>query len=208
MLKIEFTNAFNLVDRQNFINEVKTKLSSIYNWVMYCYCNESLVDYDGFTIQSSCGVQPGDPLGQLLFALALNTIVRKINASCSLALHIWFFDDETLIGCKADLLKAMDILSTEEKQSSFEVNFEKSELFWRNDTNLSEFPDNIRRIPTAGVVLLYSHLGCPESQERFRERNTLTVTALLEILPELNQSQIEFGFVKICLCVRKINHFL
>ena len=32
MLKIDFTNAFNLVDRQTFINEVKMILPSIYNW--------------------------------------------------------------------------------------------------------------------------------------------------------------------------------
>ena len=109
MLKIDFTNAFNLVDRQTFINEVKMNLPSIYNWVVYCYGIESILDYDAFTIQSSCGVQQGDPLGPLLFALALNTLIAKINTSCSLALHIWFLDDGTLIGCKADLLKALEI---------------------------------------------------------------------------------------------------
>ena len=138
--------------------------------MVYCYGIESILDYDGFTIQSSCGVQQGDPLGPLLFALALNTLIAKINASCSLALHIWFFDDGTFIGCKADLLKALEILSTEEKQSGFEVNFEKCELFWPKDTDLSEFHVDIKRIPTAGVDLLGSHIGCPESQERFLEK--------------------------------------
>ena len=143
MLKIDFTNASNLVDRQTFMNEVKTKLPSIYNWVVYCYGTESILDYDGFTIQSSCGVQQGDPLGPLLFALALDTLVAKINASCSLALDIWFFDDGTLIGSKADLLKALDILSTEGKQTGLEVNFEKCELFWPKDTDLSLITVNI-----------------------------------------------------------------
>ena len=92
-------------------------------------------------------------------------------------LHIWFFDDRTLIGCKTDLLKALDILSTEGNQSGFEVNFEKCQLFWPNDTDLYELPDDIKRIPTAGVDLLGSHIGCPESQEHFLEKNT--VTALL-----------------------------
>ena len=122
MLKIDFTNAFNSVDRRTFINEVEIMLPSIYNWVVYCYGLRSILDYDGFTIQSSCVVQQGDPLGPLLFALALNTLIAKINASCSLALQIWFFDHGTLIGCKSDLLKALENLSTEGKQSGFEVN--------------------------------------------------------------------------------------
>ena len=141
MLKIDFTNAFNSVDRQMCINEVKSNLPCIYNWVVYFYGIESILDYDGFTIQSSCGVQQSDTLGPLLFALTLNTLVAKINASCSLALHVWFFDDGTLIGCKPNLLKALDVLSTEGQQSCFEVNFEKCEqLFWLKDTDLSAFP--------------------------------------------------------------------
>ena len=208
MLKIDFTNAFNLVDRQTFINEVKVKFPSIYNWVVYCYGDESLLDYNGFTIQSSCGVQQGDPIGPLLFALALNTLVAKINASCSLSIHIWYFDDGTLVGCKADLLKALNILSTEGKQYGFEVNFEKCELFWPSDTDLSEFPCEIKRIPTAGVELLGSHIGCPESQEQFLQKKTLEIIAVLELLPELNESQIEFAILKNCLGVCKINHLL
>ena len=144
MLEVDFTNASNLVDRQTFINEVKTKLRSIYNWLVFCDGNESILDYDGFTIQSSCGVQQSDFLGPLIVALALNSLVAKVNASCSLTLHIWFFDDGTLKGCKADLLKALDLLSTEGKQSGFEVNFEKCELFWPKDTDISEPPSTIR----------------------------------------------------------------
>ena len=197
-----------MVDRQTFINEVKLKFPSIYNWVIYCYGDESLLDYDGFTIQSSCGVQQGDPIGPLLFALALNMLVEKINASCSLPIHIWFFDDGTLVGCKAELLKALNILSIEGKQYGFEVNFEKCELFWPSDTDLSEFPSEIKRIPTAGVELLGSYIGCPESQERFLQKKTLEIIALLEILPELNDAQIEFAILKNCLGVCKINHLL
>ena len=40
MLNIDFTNAFNLVDRHTFINEVKVKFPC--NWVVYCYCDKSL----------------------------------------------------------------------------------------------------------------------------------------------------------------------
>ena len=108
--------------------------------MLYCYGKESLLDYNGFTIQSSCGVQQGDTLGPLFFALALSSLVAKVNTSCSLALPIWFFDDRTLNGCKVELLEALDTLSTERQQSVFDVNSEKCELFWPNDTNYSSSP--------------------------------------------------------------------
>ena len=164
MLNIDFKNAFSLVDRQPFTKEVKTELPSMYNWVVYCNGNESLLDYDGSTIQSSRGVQQGDPLGPLFFALILNTLVAKINAS--LGIHIGFFNNGTLIGCKSDLLKALDILSTDGNWSGFEVNFEKCELFYPNQSELSDFPGNIKRLSSAGVDLLGSYIGCPESRER------------------------------------------
>ena len=104
--------------------------------------------------------------------------------------------------------KSIGNLTTEGKQSGFEVNFEKCELFWPKDTDLSAFPVDIKRNPTAGFDLLGSHIGCPESQERFLEKKTLVVTALFEIIPELNVSQIEFAILKNCLGVCKINHLL
>ena len=71
LLKINFINAFNLVDRQTFIIEVKADLPSIYNWTLYCYGNESILDYNGFTISSLCGVQQDYTLGPLFFRTSL-----------------------------------------------------------------------------------------------------------------------------------------
>ena len=90
----------------------------------------------------------------------------------------------------------------------FRRNFEKCELFWPKATDLSEFPVDIKRIPTTGVDILGSHIGCPESQERFLEKKTFAVTALFEITSELNASQIEFAILKNCLGVCKFNHLL
>ena len=141
----------------------------MHNWVVICYGNESLLDCDGFTIQSSCGVQQGDPLCPFSFALAINTLVAKIKAPCSLALHIRFFDDGTLIGCNVDLLKALDVIHRG-KRFRFEVNSEKCELSWPKNTDLLEFPGDIRRLPTTRFDFLGQHIGCLESHECFLEK--------------------------------------
>jgi len=48
-------------------------------------------------IMSATGVQQGDPLGQLLFALVLHPLIHQIRDSCKLLLHAWYLDDGTLV---------------------------------------------------------------------------------------------------------------
>ena len=37
MLKVDFSNAFNLVDRTQMLAQVYEKLPGLYRWVAYCY---------------------------------------------------------------------------------------------------------------------------------------------------------------------------
>ena len=58
--------------------EVKTRIPSIAAWMECCYGSQPLLHFGDQTIYSCCGVQQGDPLGPLRFALALNPIVERI----------------------------------------------------------------------------------------------------------------------------------
>ncbi|GJS24862.1 hypothetical protein Tco_0453494 [Tanacetum coccineum] len=78
MLTVDFSNAFNLVDRASLLHE---------------------------HIWSTTGVQQGDPLGPLLFALVLHPLVYKIRDNCKLLLHAWYLDDGTVIGDSEEVAK-------------------------------------------------------------------------------------------------------
>jgi len=43
MLKVDFSNAFNLVDRTEMLAQVYDKLPGLYRWVKYCYSHPALV---------------------------------------------------------------------------------------------------------------------------------------------------------------------
>ena len=60
------------------------------------------------TIVSCCGVQQGDPLGPLGFALTLHLIVECIVPG--LALNAWYLDDGMLVGTPAELAAALAII--------------------------------------------------------------------------------------------------
>nr|GEV82221.1 putative reverse transcriptase domain-containing protein [Tanacetum cinerariifolium] len=62
------------------------------------------------TFLSTTGMQQGDPLGPLLFALILHPLLHKIKDSCKLLLHAWYLDDGTVIGDSKKVARVLDII--------------------------------------------------------------------------------------------------
>ncbi|GJY89780.1 hypothetical protein Tco_0504976, partial [Tanacetum coccineum] len=94
MLLVDFKNAFNPC-----------------RWVFYL--RKTGYDAAIFSLGLSSGVQQGDPLGPLLFALALHPLVQTINQSCELTLQAWYLDDDTIVGDTLMVAKALDIIKTD-----------------------------------------------------------------------------------------------
>ncbi|GJR92404.1 putative reverse transcriptase domain-containing protein [Tanacetum coccineum] len=98
MLTMNFSNAFNLVDRSTLLHEIRVSCPSISLWVDFLY-GQAVRLYIGDThILSAIEVQQGDPFVPFLFALVLHSLVHKIKDSCKLLLHAWYLDDGTIIG--------------------------------------------------------------------------------------------------------------
>ena len=76
--KIDFTNEFNCVDREAFLKECRNILPGLSKWAEWCYSEPSFLRFGSYTISSQCGVQQGDPLGPLLFALALQPLLLRL----------------------------------------------------------------------------------------------------------------------------------
>ena len=58
--------------------EVRDRIPSMAPWLECCYGAQPLLHLGDRTIRSRSGVQQGDPLGPLGFALALHPIIEKI----------------------------------------------------------------------------------------------------------------------------------
>jgi hypothetical protein len=109
---MDFRNAFNEVKRESFLEEVRLKFPVIYPWVYFCYSSEAPLFIEDKTIFASTGVQQGDPLGPLLFALVLHPLLLHIKSKFSLQVGA-ILDDVTIMGSPNNTLHALNYIGRE-----------------------------------------------------------------------------------------------
>ena len=100
-VKVDFTNAFNCVDRQAFLEQCRHHFPGLSRWAEWCYTRPSNLYFGPNTIASERGVQQGDPLGPLFFALALQPLLQQLHEGISdqgLHLAYSYLDDLNLAG--------------------------------------------------------------------------------------------------------------
>ena len=79
--------------------EVRSHIPSLSTWLEFCYNSQSLLHFGDYTINSICGVQQGDPLGSLGFALTFRPIIEKVKSEVlGLLANSWYLDNGTLCG--------------------------------------------------------------------------------------------------------------
>jgi len=163
--KLDLTNAFNVFNRTAMLEAVRKHFGSISAWVESSYQSAPFL-YAGAEIIKSClGVQQGDPLGPLLFAAVLQILLESIQRQVqNLDLHVWYLDDGTIVGSKADICKVIEIIRTEGPSLGL---FLGECLIWspREDADFSGFPVNVVTQCGGGVKLLGGSIGNREVAE-------------------------------------------
>ena len=127
ILLVDFSNAFNSVDRSTLFREVRHRIPSIAAWMECCYGAQPILHLADHTILCCCGVQQGDPIGPLGFALALQPIVERIQCEVpGLLINAWYLDDGTLCGSPDNLAAALSIIEAEGPLWGLLLNWSKS----------------------------------------------------------------------------------
>lgn len=137
LLKLDMKNAFNSIRRDHALEVCHQRTPPIFKLAHLSYSHPSLLIASDNIISSATGIQQGDPLGPLLFAMAIDGVARSIASP----FNIWYLDDATLGGSvetvAADLQRVIPALSL----LGLEINSSKSEII-----NLNYSADDFKSV--------------------------------------------------------------
>ncbi|KAJ0755819.1 putative reverse transcriptase domain, exostosin, DNA/RNA polymerase superfamily [Helianthus annuus] len=209
MLTVDFSNAFNQVDRSALLREVRMRCPSISLWVEFLYGQPARLYLGDGHIWSTTGVQQGDPLGPLLFALVLHPLVHQIRDKCKLLLHAWYLDDGTIIGGSEEVARVLDTIKVTGPTLGLELNIKKTELFWPSCDG-SKFRDglflkDIGR-PSVGVKLLGGGVVSIDASfiSGLAKKRAAMAVDLMRLLPKLGDPQSELLLLRSCMGIAKL----
>ena len=209
-LLLDFSNAFNCVNREAMFAEFRRHLPGLSSWMESCYSCQPILYLGNSTIRSCCGVQQGDPLGPLGFAMTLHPIVERIKSEVpSLAMNAWYLDDGALVGCDGDLAAALRIIEEDGPPVGLHLNRGKSLLYIPQQCESSNtvLPPEIP-VTQSGFTLLGCPIGPPSYCEEMLQARVYKVRESLAALHDLGDSQIETALLRSCLALPKLSYVL
>jgi hypothetical protein len=175
IVKIDYKNAFNCVNRDIFMHEIKKFYPDIYPYVHSSYNHDSILLFNDNTILSQEGAQQGDPLGPLLFCMAIQPIVNKLKSR----LNVWYLDDGTIGDTQEVVMSDFEYITEESKRIGLEINISKCETVGNIDRN--SLQHEIKILPNNEVFLLGASLN-KDSTDSLLTRKLTEISKLIERL--------------------------
>jgi hypothetical protein len=210
LLKIDFKNAFNLLERDAIVRAVSARFPALERWTRWCYESSPLLIYDHARLFfSECGVQQGDPLGPLYFCCGLQSLVDKI-ALLNPTYQKWYMDDGGIVGPTDLLLKVWEILKVDGPALGLILNPAKCEWSWLNANCALPCPiDKVELVPTSKIQMLGVPLGSDEFVADYVSRELLPTTrSVAQKLMEFEDSQAALFLLRVSYGIIRANHFM
>ena len=206
ILKLDFRNAFNCLRRDKMIKAVGKLVPELLPLVLSAYSSPSSLFYGENIILSSEGVQQGDPLGPLLFCLAIHDMVQQL---CS-ELNVFYLDDGTLGGTLDDVLQDLSTVQRAARELGLQLNCKKSEMICEDTTTrkviLSAVP-GVCEVDRDQATMLGSPIGNDISIQSAIQAKSKSLEVLGNKLQYLH-SHDAFCLLSHALAIPKVLHML
>jgi hypothetical protein len=175
---LDFSNAFNTLDRSELAKSVKQFAPGIYRLAKWAYNGKSHLIFGGIqdapqVIPSSQGVRQGDPLGPLLFSVGVRPILDKLSGHLGPDCVVLAYLDDVYIlsGSASTLDEVTDFFH--DSAFSLKLNTAKS------------FVTSVEEIKTTGLKMLGSCLGPMEVREEFLREKVVQLEDKINRLVDL-----------------------
>eukprot|EP00666_Eupelagonemidae_sp_cell4sb_P017976 gene17976-biopygen815 len=230
LLKLDFSNAFNQVNRAAVLRAVRDRLPQLLPWVHWCYSAPSNLRLGAFApLASAEGVQQGDPLGPLLFALVVQPLAERLAGVGDLDLAQFYLDDGVLCGPALAVARALRLVQDEGPALGLHLNLAKCELVVPSG-QLSPacadlFPDPLRVDPAGANRVRFdgnfafldaredcSYLGSPigslDHCNQVLTDRVDRVRAILRAVATVRDPEVAFKIMKHCVNYGRVMHLM
>ena len=128
-LLVDASNAFNTINRQAALHNIKSTCPPLYQILVNTYRApiRCIIIGDG-EITSSEGTTQGDPLAMAMYALAIKPLIGKLKSDAPNVKQVWYADDATGAGTCDDLRMFWDSLQTHGAGYGYHPNATKTHL--------------------------------------------------------------------------------
>jgi hypothetical protein len=214
LLTVDQANAFNSVTRSAVFEAVKEHVPKLLPFVQWAYGAPTSLHLVGAhpntpPIQSQTGVRQGDPLGPLLFALALQRSLQRTQEAAPSVAVIAYADDVNLVGHVQDLKVAFQVLQGENGAGGIGLRVQRRKCALtggpRDEVASLAAELNIQHCPE-GVTVCGTPVGSEsyvESSLLCRASNVVDQITKLMKLPLAKQSQ--FALLRSSLSLRMVH---
>jgi hypothetical protein len=218
LLKIDFRNAFNEVSREHFVRKTCEMFPMMSSWTAWCYGKPTMLLYDHqHIIESSSGVQQGDPLGPLYFCCGIMCLVNDIN-DLSPVYNKWYMDDGGIVADVEVLKKAWEIIKSRGPELGLHLNAAKCEWSWLDASCSLPCPirlvgkkeeDQVKLIPTSEIQMLGVPLGSDAFTAAFVERKLFSrLRPTIDQLVAFEDSQSAMFLLRVSYSIVRAVHFM
>ncbi len=218
VLKLDMKNAFNSVSRKAIFDAVLKDFPSLSRYVYWCYGKHTHLKYDHYYLVSQLGVQQGDPLGPILFCLALHSIVLRARDLFPDMIQGWYCDDGQVIASPQVIADVFSFLVEELKAICLETNFRKTELI-ALDKNIISIDQVTKEeeslsilntplfIPGRNFYTLGAPIGDESYCEQFISSKISKIESLLNKIVDLKNVQIAYNLIYYCCSYGKVVYY-
>ena len=181
LLKLDFKNAFNSVERFRVLSAVTQYFPELAPYSFAAYRSPTWLFFGSHRLESAQGVQQGDPLGPLLFSLAI--LEATVTPECRFA--VWYLDDGTLGGSAEDVIQGLERVIAGCADIGLDLNATKCEVI-STDANFAErvktHLPGCRTLSPSAAELLGAPLGPTAADASLAKK----ITALHEARPAVD----------------------
>ena len=166
VLLVDAKNAFNCLNRQAALHNVRHLCPSLATTLLNCYQDDArLFVSGGGELSSAEGTTQGDPLSMVFYALATLPFVRHLRTTHANIRQLWYADDSSGAGKLRALRRWWDDVDETGKPYGYHVNASKTLLLVKPDLlNLahSVFAGTGIEVVTDGARYLGAAIGTPD----------------------------------------------